>query len=92
MTHNKRYYYSRCLSDNDVNNFKEAITSHLPSVEYGKIIEDAYLNLTPGDIDYPVDTTFRFTCCRVSKYQSSASRYNSHIRKLKPKTSKMETK
>lgn len=35
--HNKRFYYSRWLSDNAVSKFWEAIVSHLPTVEYATI-------------------------------------------------------
>ena len=99
-TENETCRYSRCLSEDAVNNFKEVILSHLPMMEYDRIAEGNDLNFTPADIDYLVNNTADLLHSaldavaplrkRVSYLRSSAPWYNSHIRMLKQNARKME--
>ena len=54
-------YYSRCLSEDTVENFKEMIPSALISVSYPKITEDSDLRFIPSQLDHLPD----FTACSL---------------------------
>ena len=95
-TENETCHYSRCLSEDAVNNFKEVILSHLPMVEYDRIAEgndpayiDHLVNNTADMLHSALDAVAPLRK-RVSYLRSSAPWYNSHIHKLKQKARKME--
>ena len=56
-THNKRYYYSTCLSDNAANKLMEVIVSHLSMVESSRTFEGDDLKCSPANIDCLVNKT-----------------------------------
>ena len=50
-------YYSGCISEDTVENFKEMIPYAIISVPYPKITEESYLNFSPSQLDHLGDIT-----------------------------------
>ena len=54
---NKKYRYTRCLSDNNMNTFKETVQPLFNSVPYVSTSEGTFCDCTPALIDNLVDST-----------------------------------
>ncbi|XP_075941538.1 uncharacterized protein LOC142943729, partial [Anarhichas minor] len=93
-------YYTRCLSDGAVAQFKEAIPSVFNSIPCFNITKDSWANFSPTQIDHLVDSatsSLRRTLDSIAplkkklvKQRRFAPWYNPQTRKLKQTSRKLE--
>ncbi|XP_061567232.1 uncharacterized protein LOC133421597 [Cololabis saira] len=98
---NRRYYFSRCLSDEVIVKFREAI-AYLTTVRNSDVVEASDLGSTSADVDFLASNTADLLHSaldevaplkrRVSSHRSLTPWYNSDIRMLKQNVRKMERK